>query len=314
MRSLEARDRGVVRIVSLIPSATEAIAALGLQDALVGVTHSCDYPPGLTAPCVTSTAIPEDASSGEIDRIVKESVRAGRPLYDLDARLLDDLKPDLVVTQAVCDVCAVGEGQALSGLEGLSIRPRVISLHPHRLADVLDGIVRLGDATNVPERAAVVVMGLRQRIEQVRARVEGRESVSVVVLEWIDPPFSAGHWTPDIVAMAGGREMLARPGERSRELAWDDVRVADADVLLLACCGQDVPRTLDDLRHLECKPGFGRMRAVRTGRVFVADGSAYFSRPGPRLVDSLELLAETLHPSGDPLAKALPAATVAPRA
>ena len=294
-----------MRIVSLIPSATEILAALGLQDSLVGITHSCDYPPDLGAPRVTSTAIPTNAASAEIDHIVKEHARLGRPLYELDTALLESLQPDLVVTQAVCDVCAVSEGQASAVIGELSIRPEIVSLHPHRFADVLSDILLVGRAAHVADRAAALVESLRQRVDRVRAHVDGRPSVSVAVLEWIDPLYSAGHWTPDIVALAGGREVLACAGDRSRELRWDDVRGADPDVLLLACCGQDVARTLVDVRHLEALPGFHAMRAVQAGRVFVADGGSHFSRPGPRLVESLELLAETLHPSGEESAQAL---------
>lgn len=295
-----------MRIVSLVPSATELVAALGLRDALVGVTHSCDYPPGLEARCVTSTCIPPDASSGEIDRMVKEYVRNGRPLYELDTRLLEVLDPDLVLTQSVCDVCAVGEEQATAGLEGLSIQPRVVALHPHCLRDVLDDILRVGEAARVPEQAGVLVAGFRRRIARVQARVRGQEPVRVVVLEWLDPLFSAGHWTPEIVALAGGQEALAWPGERSRELRWEEVGAADPEVLVLACCGMGVSRTLEDVRRLECLPGFWELTAVRQGRVFVADGGSHFSRPGPRLVESLELLAETLHPSNEPGARGLP--------
>jgi iron complex transport system substrate-binding protein len=294
-----------MKIVSLIPSATEIIAALGLQDSLVGITHSCDYPPGLRARCVTSTTIPKDAPSGEIDRIVKDHARHGRPLYRLDAELLEELRPDLVVTQAVCDVCAVSEGQAFLALDRLSIRPTIISLHPHRFADVLSDVLLVGEAADVRNRAAIVVESLSQRVARIETRVNGRARLDVAVLEWIDPLFSAGHWTPDIVRMAGGREVLARAGDRSRELNWRDVRTADPDVLLLACCGQDVARTTHDLPRLTAKPGFREMKAVRADRVFVADGRSHFSRPGPRLIDSLELLAETLHPSGQQNTRAL---------
>lgn len=288
-----------MKIVSLVPSATEIVAALGLGDDLVGVTHSCDYPPGLRARRVTSTCVPAGAPSREIDAVVKESVRAGRPLYHLDARLVEALNPDLVVTQSICDVCAVGEEQATAGLEGLSIRPQVVALHPHRLEDVLDDILRVGGAADVGERARLLVDGLRSRISRVGGRVRSRTPARVAVLEWIDPLFSAGHWTPEIVALAGGLEVLARPGERSRELRWNEVRAADPDVLVLACCGMGTSRTLEDVRYLESLPDFGGLRAVRNRLVFVADGGSHFSRPGPRLVESLELLAETLHPSGE---------------
>ena len=294
-----------MRIVSLLPSATEIVAALGLQDSLVGITHSCDYPPRLRACCVTSTVIPNGADSREIDRIVKEHARHGRPLYHLDVRRIEELDPELVLTQAVCDVCAVSESQASSAVGGLSIEPEIVSLHPHRFADVLADILSVGRAAGVPDRAADLVARSRRRIERVQTRVAGLERVRTVVLEWLEPLFSAGHWTPDIVAMAGGENLLSRPGDRSRELTWGEVRTADPDFLVLACCGLDEDRTMADVGYLLSQPGFQHMKAARAGRVFVADGGAHFSRPGPRLIDSLELLAETLHPSGKPGARGL---------
>lgn len=288
----------LVRIVSLVPGATETLATLGLLDRLVGVTHACDFPAEVeTLPTVTSTAIPDDAESRAIDEVVKDSAAAGTPLYELDAELLEGLAPDLVVTQDVCDVCAVGGSQALSCLSALSSDPTVVRLHPHRFDDVLDDILTLGRATGTEKRAEVVVAESRARIESVVRRVGDRPPVDVVVLEWIDPPYSAGHWTPDLVELAGGRELIARPGERSRELTWDEVRRADPAVLVLACCGQDRDRALADLEHLRSLPGYEELRAVRSGRVHAADGGAHFSRPGPRLVESAELLGEMLHPS-----------------
>lgn len=286
-----------MRIVSLIPSATEMIAALGLLDRLVGVTHACDFPAeARRLPRVTSTSIPEDAGSGEIDLAVKESAAAGTPLYELDVELLERLSPDLVVTQEVCEVCAVGASEARSCLPGLSTRPTVVSLHPHHFDDVLEDLLTLGRVTGTEERAAEVVAESRARIDSVIRLVRDRPTVDIVVLEWTDPLFSAGHWTPDLVELAGGRELLARPGERSRELTWDDVRRTDPEVLLLACCGQDRDRALADLEHLRGLPGYDELRAVRAGRVHAADGGAHFSRPGPRLVEAVELLGEMLHP------------------
>jgi iron complex transport system substrate-binding protein len=285
-----------VRIVSLIPSATEIIAALGLEDQLVGITHSCDYPPGVAhLPRVTSTRIPKDATSLDIDRAVKESVIGGTPLYDLDVDLLERLEPDLIVTQGVCDVCAVGETQAVACLSDMHARPDVLSLHPHRFADVMDDVVRVGRAAGAEGRALALVDVYTRRIEGVRARVNGGPPTPVVVLEWIEPPYSCGHWTPELVALAGGVELLAGPGDRSHELSWDEIRAADPEALVLACCGQDVVRTLEDLKFLESQAGFGELRAVKRRRVYVADGGALFSRPGPRLVDALELLSATLH-------------------
>ena len=288
-----------MKIVSLIPSATEMVAALGLEHTLVGITHSCDFPSSVEhLPRVTSTAIPKDAKSREIDRAVKESVTTGTPLYELDVELLERLRPDLIITQEVCDVCAVGKTQALTCLPELKNRPAMISLHPHRFDDVMSDFVRLGQAAGVEASARELVDEYMTCVQRVRRRVEGERPVSVVVLEWIDPLFSSGHWTPDLVTMAGGRELLAAPGDRSRELTWNEILMADPEVLVLACCGQDVPRTLEDLAHLEARPGFGDLRAAKDGRIYVADGGAHFSRPGPRLVESLQMLAETLHPSG----------------
>ena len=285
-----------MKIVSLVPSATEMVASLGLVHRLVGVTHSCDHPPEVAdLPRVTSTSVPVDASGREIDRAVRDSVAAGDPLYRIDLPLVRRLAPDLMVTQGVCDVCAVGEAQATACLAALDEPPVVVSMHPHRFEDVLEDLMRLGRATGVEDRARELVSELRRRIETVRRRVGDQAPVDVVVLEWVDPLFSAGHWTPDLVDLAGGRELLAVPGERSRELAWDEVRAADPQVLVLACCGRDEARTRVDLDRLRDLPGYDELRAVRGGRVHIFDGGAHFSRPGPRLVESVERLAGALH-------------------
>ena len=288
-----------MRIVSLTPSATEIVAALGLADRLVGVSHVCDHPPMVAdLPRVTGTSVAADASSRAIDRQVKEVAGAGGSLYRLDGALLAELQPDLVLTQGVCDVCAVGEAQAVAGLDALDPAPEIVSLHPHRLDDVLDDIRRVGRAAGAEADAEALAGRAADRIAAVEARVAGRPPVGVVVLEWVDPLFSADHWTPDVVAAAGGRELLAEPGARSRELAWSEVRAAGPEVLVVACCGQDVPRSLEDMDRLRERPGYDELRAVRDGRVYIGDGGAHFSRPGPRLIDSIELLAETLHPTG----------------
>ena len=288
-----------MRIVSLIPSATEIIAALGLTDQLVGITHSCDHPLEVTdLPRVTSTSIPRDATSREIDRAVKASVTGGEPLYEVDVELIEHLNPDLIVTQGVCDVCAVGESQASRCLADLAYAPEILSLHPHLFGDVLDDVLRVGERTGVEAHARALVHECQERVEAARGRSRGRPTTTVVVLEWIDPLFSCGHWTPEVVALAGGEELLAPPGSRSREVSWEELRTADPEVMVLACCGQDVERTLSDLAHLQAQPGFAALRAVRSGRVYAADGGAYFSRPGPRLVDAVEMLAATLHPGG----------------
>jgi iron complex transport system substrate-binding protein len=295
-----------MNIVSLLPSATEIVASLGLIENLVGVTHSCDFPESVSGlPRVTSTVIPKEATSRQIDRAVKDSRAQGAPLYVIDLDLLESLDPDLLITQGVCDVCAVCEMQALATLPELAREPVVVNLTPHRLQDVLDDVILIGRAAGVEERAWKLVEESRQRIGRVRSRVEGLEPVSVVVLEWIDPLFSAGHWTPDVVELAGGYEPIAMAGARSRQLRWDEILHANPEVLVLACCGQDIQRAMQDWGYLRGLPGFEELRAVLSGSVFVADGAAHFSRPSLRLIDSLELLAESLHPSSSSGARSL---------
>ncbi len=295
-----------MNIVSLLPSATEIVAALGLTENLVGVTHSCDFPESVKdLPRVTSTVIPKEATSRQIDQAVKDSRAQGAPLYEIDIDLLESLAPDLLITQGVCDVCAVCEMQALATLPDMALEPRVLNLTPHRLQDVLNDVVLVGRAAGIEERAWKLVEESRQRIEKVERRVAGLEPASVVVLEWIDPPFSAGHWTPDVVELAGGFEPLAKAGARSRQLQWEEVLQADPEVLVLACCGQGIDRAMHDWDYLRRQPGFEGIRAVASGSVFVADGAAHFSRPSLRLIDALELLAESVHPRCNPEARSL---------
>lgn len=295
-----------MNIVSLLPSATEIVAALGLTRQLVGVTHSCDFPPEvMRLPRITSTVIPKEATSREIDEAVRDRRAAGAPLYELDIGLLEQLQPDLLITQGVCDVCAVCEMQALAALPRLSKDPVVVNLTPHRLQDVLEDVIRIGRAAGVEDLARRLVEESQERIEKVRSRVDGFEPVSVVVLEWIDPLFSAGHWTPDVVQLAGGYEPLAKAGARSRQLGWEEILQADPEVLVLACCGQDILRAMQDWSFLQAQRGFDGLRCVIRDSVFVADGAAHFSRPSLRLIDSLELLAESIHPSGNSEARSL---------
>lgn len=291
-----------MRIVSLLPSATEIVCALGLESQLVGVTHECDFPASVSAlPKVTKTLIPVTASSGEIDRLVRDRLKNEQALYTLDQEVFQSLRPDLVVTQSLCDVCAVAESEVQTAIAALAKRPRVVNLEPTTLEEVFAGLLLLGEAAEKADAAAQVVDGLRRRLASVAERsfsVAARPSV--LLLEWIDPPFSSGHWNPELVALAGGDEVLAQAGERSRTLAWDEVLAADPEVLAIACCGFSVERTWADLPILRGYLGWSRLRCVQEGRVYVVDGAAYFSRPGPRLVDSLELLAHTLHPAVHP--------------
>ncbi len=298
-----------MRIVSLLPSATEIICAIGLREHLVGVTHECDYPVGVAdLPKVTKTLIPHDAPSGEIDQLVREQLKTGQALYSLDLPVLESLRPDLIVTQALCDVCAVAESEVQSAACSLPGNPRVINLEPTRLSEVLECIRQVGEAAGCLSATEDCVADLQRRVDAVAvrtAKIEDRPSV--ILLEWIDPPFCAGHWSPELVALAGGREAIGVAGARSVTIDWDEIVAADPEVLMIACCGFDVRRTMQDLPILISKPNWQSLTCVKTNRVFIVDGSAYFSRPGPRLVDSLEILANALHPHAHPLPDGLPA-------
>ena len=299
-----------MRIVSLLPSATEIVCALGLQDQLVGVTHECDYPPSVRSlPAVTRSLIPAQASSREIDTSVRESLAAGRALYTLDRPVLEKLRPDLIVTQALCDVCAVAEEEVRAAACSLPGAPRVINLEPQTLAEVIHSIRVVGQAAGVADMAEEVVRRMHERVRAVAARSGRlRRPPRVVLLEWLDPPFSCGHWSPEIIRLAGGIELLGRAGQASRTLRWDEVLAADPDAIVVACCGFDLERTMRDLRVLQSSAVWNQLSAVQAGRVYVVDGSQYFSRPGPRLVDSLEIAAHALHPLLHPLPAGIPPA------
>ncbi|MBA4191291.1 MAG: cobalamin-binding protein [Planctomycetaceae bacterium] len=299
-----------MRIVSLLPSATEIVCELGLGNDLVGVTHECDHPHFVAnLPKVTRTLIPHDASSRHIDALVRERLKTQRALYTLDMVTLGRLAPDLIVTQALCDVCAVAEAEVTAAACSLPRRPNVINLEPMSLEDVFNTLRAVGVAAGVPGRAEVVVSDLRRRIDAVAARSERIvDRPCVVLLEWLDPPFSCGHWSPELVRLAGGDEVIGRAGQPSRTLTWEEVVDARPDVLFVACCGFSLQRTLVDVAGITARTGWANLPAVRAGRVYVTDGNAYFSRPGPRLVDSLEILAHALHPDLHPLPQVLSAA------
>lgn len=294
-----------MRIVSLLPSATEIICALGLDAHLVGVTHECDFPAFVRGlPKVTRTLIPADAPSAEIDRLVRERLRAQGALYTLDLPTLERLRPDLIVTQALCDVCAVAEEEVRAAAARLGSGARVINLEPQTLSEVFQAIRQVAEASGAERAAEDVIAGLTARVEAVVARTAALpHRPRLVLLEWLDPPFSSGHWNPELVRLAGGVEGLGREGQPSRTLGWDDVRAWQPELLFIACCGFTLERTLRDVPALQAVHD---VPAVRSGRVYITDGSQYFSRPGPRLVDSLEILAHALHPEAHPLPAGLP--------
>ncbi|HBI46659.1 MAG TPA: cobalamin-binding protein [Planctomycetales bacterium] len=300
-----------MRIVSLLPSATEIICALGLRDKLVGVTHECDFPPHvLDLPKVTQTLIPHDAPSAEIDRLVRERLKTQRALYTLDLPILQSLRPDLIVTQTLCDVCAVAEEEVRAAACALPGRPRVVNLEPLTLADVFATVRQVAAAAGVERQSARVLRRLEARVAAVAEGTKVlRRRPRVTLLEWIDPPFSCGHWSPELVRLAGGVEGLGQEGRPSRSLNWQEVCDWRPEALFIACCGFTESRTMQDLPILRSYPGWDDLPCVRDGRVYVVDGSAYFSRPGPRLVDSLEILAHALHPNFHPLPHRLQPAT-----
>lgn len=291
-----------MRIVSLISSATEMLFGLGLEESIVGVSHECDYPAAATRlPRATFTNIVADVPGGMIDQQVKELVAAGKPLYEIDIDLLIDLQPDLIVTQAQCDVCAVRYDDVVAAVsnEPRLKQAQLIALNPQSLADVLEDIRRLSAATDRTAAAAEYVAGLESRIEAVRSRtaaIPESQRPLTACIEWIEPMMIAGNWTPDLIALAGGRQAWAVAGRHSTYTAWDDVRAADPEVIVVMPCGFDLSRTLCEAASLSELPGWRELTAVRAGRTFAVDGNALFNRSGPRLVDSLELLAGLLQP------------------
>jgi iron complex transport system substrate-binding protein len=287
-----------MRIVSLLPSATEIVFALGLGDHLVGVSHECDYPPeAATRPAVTRSLLPAGLGQAEVDREVKRLLAEYGTIYELDRELLDRLQPDLILTQRLCYVCAVGYEQVCAAVEALGTGAHIISLEPEGLDDIFDTILTVGRAAGREEVARRLVGKLRARIGQVRARVAGRlPRPRVLALEWLDPPLAGGHWVPEMVELAGGHDLFGRPREPAVRLDWARVVEADPDVIILMPCGYDLAGALEAARTLTAVPEWEGLRAVRTGRVYAVDGSAYFNRPGPRVVDGVAVLAEVLHP------------------
>jgi iron complex transport system substrate-binding protein len=285
-----------VRVVSLLPSATEIVCALGRAGDLVGVTHSCDLPPEAPAPPVlTRTSVPVSATSRAIDAYVREAARRGEPLYVVDEAHLGALRPDLVITQALCAVCAVPEARAREAAIAVPGGADVLSLTPSRLADVFANIREVGRALGEAGRAEALAAELEARVAAVAARSERvRRRPRVALLEWLDPPFACGHWNPELVRLAGGVEVLGREGEPSRRSSWRELRAARPEVVLVACCGYPLERSLADL-------GPEAAGALAGVRAFAAEGRRLFSRPGPWLAASLEVLGHALHPELHPL-------------
>jgi iron complex transport system substrate-binding protein len=285
-----------MRIVSLLPSATEILFGIGAGDRVVGVTHECDFPESATKlPRLTSSALPHASTPDEIDRHVRRSLHAGSSLYHLDAELLERLAPDLIITQELCEVCAVSYSIVDRASRRLSSDPRLISLEPSSLEDVYANIGSIGRLTDTESGASALVNALQSRIESLQKRVDGSSKPRVLVLEWTEPPMSGGHWTPQLVEIAGGIPVLGNPGANSQVLSWEQIASADPDIIIVAPCGFDLVKTRDAAERLRSVKEWHELRAVRAGRVALVDGNAYVNRPGPRLVDTAEIFAGILH-------------------
>ncbi len=287
------------RIVTLLPSATEIVCALGFESELVGRSHECDFPPSVKRlPALTEPKFNPEGSSAEIDARVKTIVREALSVYRVDAAKLGELRPDAIVTQSQCEVCAVNQADVDAAVaEWTGTRPKVVSLAPYSLADVFTDMQRVAAALGAPERGDKLVHDLQIRVDEVREVATAlRNKPTVACIEWIEPMMAAGNWMPQLVQIAGGTNLFGKAGEHSPWMKFEELAAADPEVIVIAPCGFGIPRASEELHLLQKQNGWKQIRAVREGRVFLADGNQYFNRPGPRIVESLQILAELIHP------------------
>lgn len=287
-----------MRICSLLPSATEIVFTLGMGDSLVGITHECDYPPEASLiPHVTQSNIPEGLSSEEIDQRVSSNLVTQGTLYELNEPLLEQLAPDLILTQRLCDVCAVAFDKVQEVAHNLSSKPQVVNLEPHCLEDILDNMRQVGSLIQASQKAEEVIGGFRRRIAAIQektTRLEARPRV--FCMEWVNPPYCGGHWMKELVEIAGGRDDLANLGRPSYRIEWKRILEFAPEVMVLTCCGFKLTRVIEEAKALAQFEGVEDVPAVKNHRVFATNGSDYFSRPGPRIIESLEILAHLIHP------------------
>ncbi len=287
-----------MRIVSLLPSATEIVCALGLEDELVGISHDCDWPPGLRDRKVvlSEAAVHGDLSSAEIDQVIKTLIHSGLSAYHLDAEKLRKLRPDLILTQELCEVCAPSFAEVQRAAKILDTAPKIVSLEPTCLDDILENITLVGEVTGRVAKAQDLIAQLRERVERVLSRTEFLENTPrVLALEWLAPLYVGGHWVPEMIELAGG-EPMNPSGEPSYEIAWIDVENFNPEVIVLMPCGFSPKRTLKEIDLLTSYEDWEELRAVKNGDLYLVHGSYYFNRPGPRIVIGLEILAKILHP------------------
>jgi iron complex transport system substrate-binding protein len=291
------------QIVSLLPAATEIAAALGLMDDVVGVSHECDFPEQAnTKPRVTRCPVHNAGlTSREVDDWVRRALRNNGTIYTIDEQLVRKLRPDVILTQKLCDVCAVGYGTVARLAETLPGPPELVNLEPSGLPDIFDDIRRVAKACDVTKHAEKLVAELSTRVEAVRKQGAAiRDRPRCFLMEWVDPVFCSGHWGPELVEIAGGYDLLGRKRQPSVEIKWDAVLEAQPEIIVLALCGYDVDRARRDYELLRKFPGFDSLPATQNGRIYIVDAKAYFSRPGPRIVDTLEILAGIIHPKEFP--------------
>jgi iron complex transport system substrate-binding protein len=298
-RSVSGYDQDMPRIVSLIASATEIVCALGMEDHLVGRSHECDYPESVNRlPVCTEPKFDVHGSSAEIDRRVKSVLTEATSVYRVFTDVLRKLRPDVVITQSQCEVCAVSRHDVEQALgSGFENKPVVISLEPNALADVWTDIQRVVDALNIGKRGLDLIAGLQSRLAGICARVHGQKlRPTVACLEWIDPLMAAGNWVPQLADLAGGKNLFGSAGKHSPVMKWNELCEKDPDMIVAMPCGLDLARTRQELRFLAQKPEWSNLQAVKKRQVYVTDGNQYFNRPGPRLVESAETLGEIIHP------------------
>ena len=288
-----------MRICSFLPSATEIVYALGLGENLVGATHECDYPPEAESkPRVIASLInPEDLTSYEIDKAVSENYKAGKSTYIVDIETIRRTNPDIILTQGLCDVCAVSGNEVIESVKVLGHNPKIISLEPNTLGEILNTILLVGEATERKEQSEYLVNNLRSRIAAIKSLLgEEKDRPRVYCMEWLDPSYIAGHWVPEMVRIAGGDYGLGKEGKPSFKVSWDEIFDFAPQVIVLMPCGFNIERTLREIEILTSNEYWHRLPAVRKGHVYIVDANSYFSRPGPRIVDGLEILAKIIHP------------------
>jgi iron complex transport system substrate-binding protein len=291
-----------MRVISLVPNGTEILFAVGAGDLVVGVSHECDYPPeARTRPILTGSALTPGMSAAEVDAAVSSQVGSGLSLYTLDEARIEELAPDVIVTQQLCPVCAVSTEQVNGAVRPLPRCPELVSLDPQTIGQVFADIRRVGEVTGRKAEAEALLASLEQRLAAVRAAAADRPCPRVLALEWLDPPFAGGHWVPEMIDLAGGEDVIAKPGDHSARLTWEQIAAADPDVIVVMPCGFDEAGAREQIATIADRQEWSSLRAVREGRIYPVDANGCFSRPGPRLVDGIERLAAIFQTTNSPV-------------